>query len=156
MNPQDPLSQLRDIHLPETGGFWPPAPGWWILAIALVAMLSALIWLFLQRRKKNRWYRSAHAELTRLERSATAAPSWFTQLNTLLKQAARMRYPDQHPEALSGDAWVEFLLATAPRDRVASRPVVEALVHSSWQPTVSAEPSEALAFARLWLGGQKC
>ncbi|HAU18090.1 MAG TPA: DUF4381 domain-containing protein, partial [Marinobacter adhaerens] len=46
MNPQDPLSQLRDIHLPETGGLWPPAPGWWVLAILLIAVLAALVWLF--------------------------------------------------------------------------------------------------------------
>lgn len=156
MNPQDPLSQLRDIHLPETGGFWPPAPGWWILAALFIAGLVALIWLILRRRKRNRWYRAARAELGRLERSANPTPAWFTQLNSLLKQAARERYPDRHPEALSGDAWVEFLLTTAPRDRVASRPVAEALVHSAWRPKVSAEPAEAMAFARLWLGGQKC
>ena len=156
MNPQDPLSQLRDIHLPETGGLWPPAPGWWVLAILLVAVLAALVWLFLRRRKRNRWLRSARAELISLERSASATPSWFAQLNTLLKQAARKRYPDRHPEALTGDAWVEFLLQTAPKDQTASRLVAEALVHSAWRPEVSAEPTEALAFARLWLGGQKC
>lgn len=156
MNPQDPLSQLRDIHLPETGGFWPPAPGWWILAALLIVALAVLIRLILKRRKKNRWFRFARAELARLERSASPDPSWFAQLNTLLKQAARERYPDQHPEALTGDAWVEFLLTTAPSDRVASRPVAEALVNSAWRPRVSAAPTEALAFARLWLGGQKC
>jgi hypothetical protein len=156
MNSQDPLSQLRDIHLPETGGFWPPAPGWWILAALIIVALAGLIWLILKRRKRNRWLRSARTELVRLERSASPHPMWFAQLNTLLKQAARERYPDQHPEALSGDAWVEFLLTTSPRDRIASRPVAEALVHSAWRPRVSAEPTEALAFARLWLGGQKC
>ena len=38
----DPLSALRDIHLPPEPGFWPPAPGWWILALILVLVASAL------------------------------------------------------------------------------------------------------------------
>ena len=30
---------LRDLHLPEAIGWWPLAPGWWILiAIALVGL----------------------------------------------------------------------------------------------------------------------
>ncbi|WP_273205034.1 DUF4381 domain-containing protein [Marinobacter subterrani] len=156
MNPQDPLSQLRDIHLPEPGGFWPPAPGWWVLALLATALLATLIWLAIRRRRRNRWLRSAGAQLAGLERSAAQEPWWFMQLNTLLKQAARERYPESHPEALTGDAWVEFLLATAPKHRIASRPLVEALVESAWRPSVSTEPAQALAFARQWLGGQKC
>ena len=48
----DPLSALRDIHLPPEPGFWPPAPGWWILALILVLVASALAWW--QRRAARR------------------------------------------------------------------------------------------------------
>lgn len=112
--------------------------------------------MILRHRRRNRWFRSARSELALLERLAAPDARWFVQLNTLLKQAARERYPESHPEALTGDAWVEFLLATAPKHRVASRSVAEALVESAWRPSVSTEPAQALAFARLWLGGQKC
>ncbi|MEC7376401.1 MAG: DUF4381 domain-containing protein, partial [Pseudomonadota bacterium] len=103
-----------------------------------------------------RWLRTVRKELARLEQTARPEPDWFSALNTLLKQAARQRYPEQHPEALSGEAWVNFLLATSPRDRIASRPLVEALVESAWRPSVAAQPAQVLTFARLWLGGQKC
>ena len=41
---QDPmlaeaLAELRDIHLPQAEGWWPPAPGWWILFIIFLASL---------------------------------------------------------------------------------------------------------------------
>lgn len=156
MNPQDPLAQLRDIHMPDPGGFWPPAPGWWLLAVILLALMAAAAWLLRRKRRKSRWLRLAQAELALLEKHPEQAPSWFSQLNILLKQAARERYPELHPEALSGDAWVAFLLSTSPKDRIASRPVVEAVVHGAWQPQTDADPHQALTFARRWLGGQAC
>lgn len=153
---QNPLDQLRDIHLPETGGFWPPAPGWWVLLALVLVAIVAVIMLVRRRRRKNRWLRVALGELEHLARTHHADPRWFADLNALLKQCARTRYPHHHPEALSGQQWADFLLKTSPRDRIASRPLVEAMVNSSWQPDTSADPQKALAFAREWLGGQAC
>lgn len=156
MTEQDPLSQLRDIHIPQPGGFWPPAPGWWLLLVIAIALAVLVFVLVRRRRRNNRWLKPARAELARLEQSATGDSHWFSALNRLLKQSARIRYPERHPESLSGGAWIDFLLETAPKDRIASRPVVEAMVNSSWQPTPSCRPADAVAFARVWLGGQKC
>lgn len=156
MNPQDPLSQLKDIHLPAAGGFWPPAPGWWLLTLLALLLIVALVWLVRRRVKNNRWLKQARAELSELDRQARPDPAWFAQLNTLLKRAARQRYPERHPESLSGDAWIDFLLETAPGQRIASRPVVEAMVHSAWQPNREADPKQATRFAQYWLGGPTC
>lgn len=156
MMEQDPLSQLRDIHLPQPGGFWPPAPGWWIL-LAIVMAAAVMVFVLVRRKqRRNRWLRVAIKELQRLEETASADNQWFAALNRLLKQSARMRYPEQVPESLSGEPWIHFLLETSPKDRIASRPVVEAMANAAWQPEPEGSPKEALAFARLWLGGQKC
>ncbi|HTN35267.1 MAG TPA: DUF4381 domain-containing protein [Marinobacter sp.] len=157
MNPQDPLSALRDIHLPPTGGFWPPAPGWWLLALILLLVIAAVAWLLRRRRRKTLWLRHAKAELANLELTAERSPAWFSQLNSLLKRAARECYPELRPEVLSGEAWIAFLLSKAPSDRIASRPIVEAIVHSTWRPSANlADPRQALEFSARWLGGQKC
>ena len=56
MNEPDPLAQLRDIHSPEAIPVWPPALGWWLLA--LMALICAiLITRFLLRRQRDRIYR---------------------------------------------------------------------------------------------------
>lgn len=156
MMEQDPLSQLKDIHLPQTGGFWPPAPGWWVL-LAIALALTVLAFVLIRRKyRRNLWLRTARKELQRLERAATADDRWFAALNQLLKQSARIRYPERLPESLSGEPWIHFLLETSPTDRIAYRPIVEAMVNSAWQPVPACKPEDAVGFARTWLGGQKC
>lgn len=156
MMEQDPLSQLRDIHLPQPGGFWPPAPGWWIL-LAIIMTLAVLAFILIRRKqRRNHWLRIARKELRQLEQTSSADNQWFAALNQLLKQSARIRYPERVPESLSGEPWIHFLLETSPNNRIASRPVVEAMVNSAWQPKPQCSPAEGLAFARSWLGGQKC
>ena len=56
------LEQLRDIHLPQTVHWWPPAPGWWIAAALILALT---IWLirFLQTRYRRQYFRSESLDL---------------------------------------------------------------------------------------------
>lgn len=154
MNNQDPLAQLKDIHLPETGGWWPPAPGWWLLAALCLIALIALVWFGKRHRKRTLWKRQAKAELERLRQRACNEPKWYGELNRLLKRIARQRHADRHPESMTGAQWVDFLLETLPKDRIASRPTAEALVAAAWQPKSALEPRNALAFASLWLEAQ--
>ena len=52
----DPLDiPLRDIHLPEPIGIWPPAIGWWILiALGGLATVSLVVWLWNRRVTRHR------------------------------------------------------------------------------------------------------
>ncbi|HLT14212.1 MAG TPA: DUF4381 domain-containing protein [Marinobacter sp.] len=154
MNGQDPLAQLRDIHLPATGGWWPPAPGWWIVAALVLTALAVLIWYWHRHRRRNQWKRQAKSELSGLAQQARREPGWYSEINSLLKRVARQTHPDRHPEAMTGTQWVGFLLETLPEDRIASRPAAEALVAAVWQPKPELEPREALAFATRWLEAQ--
>ena len=58
MNNMNPLSQLRQIHLPAAISKWPQTIGWYIIiALIIVAIITALIkatkwWLTYQRRQK--------------------------------------------------------------------------------------------------------
>jgi len=62
MTTANPLDQLKDIHLPEAVGFWPPALGWWLLAAVFVVILLTGILLY-KRHQKNAYRRSAVRQL---------------------------------------------------------------------------------------------
>lgn len=152
----DPLSQLRDIHLPQAGGFWPPAPGWWLVAAVTVALCGALaLWLF-RRHRRNRWIAAARKELSQICHSDLADNEKFAELNRLLKRAARRRYPENHPESLFGDAWIAFLTRTASGDDNHLELVFRDLAESSWHPRPRIAFAEAEQAVRTWLGQQKC
>ncbi len=37
--------QLREIHLPEAGLWWPPAPGWWFALALLLTLILVVPWI---------------------------------------------------------------------------------------------------------------
>lgn len=111
----DPLAQLRDIHLPEAVSAWPPAPGWWLLAVLLIALA---IWGSYQLRLKHRrnaYRRQALEELSLLESdNALSATQAIAKLNVLLKRIALHAYPKSDTAAFSGAQWIEFLNISCP------------------------------------------
>ncbi|MGE0858472.1 MAG: DUF4381 family protein [Gammaproteobacteria bacterium] len=67
-----PTLELRDIHLPAPVSWWPLAPGWWLL---LIAVLLAALGLVLWRRgaPTRRLRRAALAELAAIEAAYVTA-----------------------------------------------------------------------------------
>ncbi|MFZ5842186.1 MAG: DUF4381 domain-containing protein [Pseudomonadota bacterium] len=109
------LQLPHDIIEPAPIGWWPLAPGWWLLIVISVAALFVLgRWLW-RRRRKLAPLRQALQELRALEsqwqqqrdhRAACAA------LSALLKRMARLCYPQEECARLTGPAWQAFLLRT--------------------------------------------
>ncbi|WP_295402903.1 DUF4381 domain-containing protein [uncultured Thiocystis sp.] len=114
MNP-DPLSDLRDWHLPDPVSWWPPAPGWWLLAGLI------LVGLWLAIRGWRRWDRqgaSTRAALRQLDALGKALATdgdrrrFVAGVSQLLRRLALVRYPREQVAGLSGAAWLAFLDAT--------------------------------------------
>jgi hypothetical protein len=64
--PPDVLAQLRDLQTPEATSWWPPAPGWWVVALLVVLALAALVWAWRRRNARLAGRREAEASLQRL------------------------------------------------------------------------------------------
>ena len=59
---------LRDLHLPEPIGWWPLAPGWWVLIALAVAGLVYLLYRQYLVWRSGRARRVALKELGRVRR----------------------------------------------------------------------------------------
>jgi hypothetical protein len=94
---------LRDVHVPPAPSLWPPAPGWWLLAIA-VLLLLVTVWAVAQRRKRRRqaWQKLFD------EACAHATPAArIAAISGLLRRASR--HVDKQADRLQGEDWLRFL-----------------------------------------------
>ena len=84
------LQQLRDVHLPTVPGWWPPAIGWWLLAIVVAGVLAWMIWWLGARWRRFRPARTARAlyrGISQELRSGSISPTRYVhQTNELLKR----------------------------------------------------------------------
>lgn len=116
MNQQDPLAQLRDIHVPVPGGWWPPAPGWWLLALLVLTGVAAGLWLLYRRYQRNTYRRQAREEMEgawrKLQQNGDRN-SYVLTLSRILRRAARAAYPAHRVNGLQGEAWLDFLDETS-------------------------------------------
>lgn len=102
---------LRDIHLPDVSLWWPPASGWWILAILVAFALYYLPALFRWWRRKS-IKKMSLGEIKRirhgLEKSADEHRA-LQDLSILLRRTV-MSYCGRDSSAnLSGDNWIRQL-----------------------------------------------
>ena len=103
---------LRDLHLPAEIGWWPLAPGWWLL-IALLAGGFALLlyrgWLrFLHNRPRRAALRKLSGVRGAFEHGADPV-ELATEISQILRRAMLAYAPRADVAGLTGSRWLRWL-----------------------------------------------
>ena len=103
---------LRDLHLPDPVGWWPPAPGWWFLLLLVTLLLGYLLWRVHRNRQHNAPRRYALRELSRYEEAYLEHRNPVTlgkQLSRLLRRGMLAYAPRDRVAGLTGEQWLQWL-----------------------------------------------
>jgi Domain of unknown function (DUF4381) len=114
MNPTIDVSQLplRDIHLPGPIGWWPPALGWWLLAVLVLVGVALYGIHYYRARHKRAALRAMTRVRAALEQGAEPV-ACLQFLSTILRRFAMtsVARTASEPEVagLIGERWLRYL-----------------------------------------------
>ena len=109
---QDPLSTLRDVHLPPEISWWPLAPGWWGLLAMFISIFGFFVWYWLVTRRKRLLIKQVKTKLENIEYSFLGSGNSieaFRALSVLLRRVVLTLCKDFRVGALKGSRWIDFL-----------------------------------------------
>ena len=103
---------LRDLHLPEAIGWWPLAPGWWLLmalaAVGIVFLIRA--WLKVRSRSAARRFALRQLDEIVSKYEERKNPVEFgADLSELLRRTMLAYAPRLDVAGLTGEAWLQWL-----------------------------------------------
>lgn len=110
MNPEE--IPIRDLHLPAMTGWWPLAPGWWLLIGLAACGLGYLTWRAIQAFRSNAPRRRALSRLRVVQAEYARngdVRSLGSRLSELLRRAMLAYAPRDEVAGLTGSAWLEWL-----------------------------------------------
>ena len=152
MNPAD--LPLRDIHLPDPVGWWPPALGLWLVALIAIGLVALLVRAW---RRRRAWRRSpaylAGVELERMRANwqQHGNPQRLTEeLSSWLRRVSMSLHSRRTAAGLTGRDWWRFL------DSAAGTPVFgpdggQLLAAAPYRPDGGAHAERLLVLCERWL-----
>lgn len=144
--------RLRDIRLPEDVSTWPPAPGWWLLALLVPLLIFLLVRL---------WQRRGHLRSEALEEMRRIEAAYHKDgdtarlaagLSQLLRRVAIARDGRPAVSGLSGAAWLAYLDRRLGGGTDFSQGPGRVLTSLPYGGPGDAVPVELCDLARRWIG----
>lgn len=159
MDSEELLAQLADIHLPEPVSFWPPAPGWWLLALLLLIGIAYLAYRLQQARIRRKIVAFAMAELDKCYQSLASSTEtdanlrqlrYVNEVNSVLRRVALVHYPQANVASLAGQAWVDFIRQKGDSSLL-DDDIAKALSHGRFQTRCEVDVEALHALAQAWV-----
>ena len=103
---------LRDLHLPEATGFWPLAPGWWLVIGIVLVLFAIWSWQLWMAYRDGALRRHALRQLDRLYaayRQHGNAIAFGNEASELLRRTMLAYAPRRDVAGLTGQAWLDWL-----------------------------------------------
>jgi hypothetical protein len=148
-----PPLPLRDIIAPLEQGWWPPAPGWWLVAAIALFLVGWLVKVLVKffTYEYSALRKAALRELANLPQQEGINDRHFAeQISALLKRVAIVRYTEQQPARLNGEDWLAFL-DQSDSSQIFSQSGGRALLEVQYQASASLNRNELLDAARAWI-----
>ncbi len=147
---QDPLAELRGIHLPDPISCWPLAPGWWLVATLMIALIVIIVLWW----RSGQVRRAALLELSFFEKQSTTDSEKINALTQLLRRYARHCFPQDNIVSLVGDEWLQFLdRHSSDSDFINGNGSVLAL--GPYQKTPAFDEAQLHTLTRAWIKKNK-
>lgn len=140
------LDLLHDLSMPQEFGWWPPAPGWYVVILVIITAIA--IWLFqaFARYRAGAYRRAALRELESLHDQASIAE--------LLRRTALVVTPRSVIADLTGGQWLEWL------ESCSSSPMPDSvkaqLIQGVYQQTDQRDDLQQLKlYAAYWISSHR-
>lgn len=151
MNPQaqSAAALLEPLRAPAGISWWPPAPGWWFLALlALVGVAFLLRWAW-RFHRRGAPLRAARRLLAKIAADTAPVSERVAALNQLQRQLAIRMAGRAACAGLTGEAWARFLNELADNDNA---PFDSSMIELAYRPDLSESQFDALlAATQSWV-----
>lgn len=146
---------LKDIHLPDVIGLWPPAIGWWLLVLLIPVSLFASyrLYRYLTRKTAVKAAKKELALIKLYEHQDTEKK--LRELSILMRRVAISVSPRAEVASLTGREWLAFLdqsMTRAPFSQGYGQLLTEAVYRK--ELTSELEITQLIRVCEDWLKAQ--
>ena len=157
MSLENPLVNLKDIHLPPPVSFWPLAPGWWILAVLMISSLFIVgVWFYRQHKKRKPKTEALRIlkDLQILYLNSQDEVTSLRSLSNLLRRTALTFHDKDAVASLQGSSWLEFLDKTG-KTKEFSQGAGKVLGNEVFQQKVNTDMNALFPVVKKWISSSR-
>jgi hypothetical protein len=145
---------LRDIHLPDTILWWPPAPGWWLLFSLIIITVFSVFYIIRHRRNQRlSAIYMAKRELERIEeefKSNKDKSILIKDISELIRRVTISLFNRAESASLTGKQWLSFL-DQLNGDNSFTNGIGRVLIEAPYQANPEYDEKELLFLISAWI-----